>query len=79
MGTTTKETKAARAAVKAIVADLNDRSGCGIDGLDDDIQREIRAKWTAIVEKAIDGAVRAECRRLIEASRPIDRTGRGAQ
>ena len=52
--------KAARAAVDAITADLNDRSGCGIDGLDAAIRREIRAKWTSIVAAAIDNAVNQE-------------------
>lgn len=59
----------AQVAVDAIIADLNDRSGCGIDGLDGAIRREIRATWTAIVAKAIDGAVAEEreaCARLAE-------------
>jgi hypothetical protein len=43
--------KTAQKIVKEIIGDLNDRRGCGIDGLDDDIQREIRKTWTDIVLK----------------------------
>ena len=65
----TQTQKSAQAAVDAITADLNDRSGCGIDGLDAAIRREIRAKWSAIVAKAIDAAVAEEreaCAKLAE-------------
>jgi len=43
------DAKTARKIVEAIIDDLNDRRGCGIDGLDDDIQEEIRETWTQIV------------------------------
>ena len=48
----------AAAAVDAIIADLNDRSGCGIDGLDDDIRAEIVATWRAAVAREITAALR---------------------
>ena len=48
----------AAAAVGAITADLNDRSGCGIDGLDDDIRAEIVATWRAAVAREITAALR---------------------
>lgn len=55
-----RATSPAQVAVDAIIADLNDRSGCGIDGLDSAIRREIRATWTAVVAKAINDAVAEE-------------------
>jgi len=41
--------------VSAIIADLNDRGGLGIDGLDRETQDEIRATWAKIVEEQFGG------------------------
>lgn len=35
--------------VDKIINDLNDRRGCGIDSLDEDIQEEIRGSWIKFV------------------------------
>lgn len=43
----------ADAAVDSIIEDLNDRSGLGIDSVEDEIQEEIRTTWAGIIrEKA---------------------------
>lgn len=39
--------------VERIIEDLNDRSGIGIDSLDDDIQEEIKESWIKIVEEEL--------------------------
>lgn len=44
-------------AVSAIVADLNDRSGLGLDGIDEETCAEIVAKWERIVTDAIETAI----------------------
>ena len=36
-------------AVRRIVEDLNDRAGLGIDGLEPEIQGEIRETWIRII------------------------------
>ncbi len=51
---TTEQKKKAKKIVDAIINDLNDRSGLGIDNLELDIQQEIREEWTKIVLKAIE-------------------------
>ena len=43
----------AKRIVEKIIEDLNDRSGVGIDSLDDDIQEEIKDSWIKIVEKEL--------------------------
>ena len=49
-------------AVEDIIEDLSDRRGLGHEwgSIDEDIQTEIQAKWTAIVEARITAAVAAE-------------------
>ena len=46
----------ARAAVEKIVADLNDRSGFGLDGVDQEVRDAMEDKWTQIVADEITKA-----------------------
>jgi len=46
-----KKTDVATEIVAAIVADLNDRKGLGLDSLDDGIREEIEYQWRAIVRR----------------------------
>lgn len=49
-----------KAIVAAIIDDLNDRSGLGIDGLDEETQDEIRWSWEAIVWHRLHGEAPGE-------------------
>ena len=48
--------KAARKAVKAIIDDLSDRRGLRQEweGIDEDIQLEIKAEWAKMIAKEFD-------------------------
>jgi hypothetical protein len=48
----------AKVAVKRIVDDLNDRHGLSLNSIDLVTRNEIRDTWEAIVQKAIDAAIR---------------------
>jgi hypothetical protein len=48
----------AKVAVKRIVDDLNDRRGLSLSSVDLVTRNEIRDVWEAIVQKAIDAAIR---------------------
>lgn len=45
---------AATALVEAIIADLNDRSGLGLEGIDDETKQEIRSSWITKAQAAIE-------------------------
>lgn len=38
--------------VNSIIDDLNDRSGLGIDSLEEDIQEEIKQTWAGIIRES---------------------------
>lgn len=42
--------------IKAIINDLNDRSGLGLDGLDAATKREIKAEWGKLIDDILNPA-----------------------
>ena len=50
----TSEQRDATALVEAIIADLNNRSGLGLDGIDDETKQEIRSSWITKAQAAIE-------------------------
>lgn len=47
-------------AVNAIIDDLNDRSGLGIDSLEEDIQEEIKQTWAGIIRENHNTALNSQ-------------------
>lgn len=54
VGIMTSEQRDATALVEAIIADLNDRSGLGLAGIDDATKQEIRSSWITKAQAAIE-------------------------